>query len=175
MTNLKSLTALTLLLITTFASTAAGQSSRRGSAARRARRTTGAEAGPKRGVASSASPATKTPSGLTYMFIRHGTGQPVKAGDMVSVHYTGLLGDGTRFDSSLDRGQPLTFPVGAGRVIKGWDEGIALLRVGDQAILIIPPELGYGAAGVGGVIPPNATLIFIVEVVDTKAGSATGR
>jgi peptidylprolyl isomerase len=92
----------------------------------------------------------------------------VKVGDTVLVHYTGLLTNGAKFDSSLDRNEPIAFPLGAGRVIKGWDEGIARLRVGDQATLIIPPELGYGAKGAGGVIPPNATLIFIVEVVGVK-------
>ena len=84
------------------------------------------------------------------------------------VHYTGLLTNGTKFDSSLDRSEPIAFPLGAGRVIKGWDEGIAKLRVGDQATLIIPSQLGYGAKGAGGVIPPDATLIFIIEVVDVK-------
>jgi FKBP-type peptidyl-prolyl cis-trans isomerase len=86
----------------------------------------------------------------------------------VIVHYTGLLGTGVKFDSSLDRGTPFTFPLGAGRVIKGWDEGIAKLRVGEQATLIIPPQLGYGERGAGGVIPPNATLIFLVELVGIK-------
>jgi FKBP-type peptidyl-prolyl cis-trans isomerase len=89
------------------------------------------------------------------------------------VHYTGLLSNGTPFDSSVGRGEPIAFPLGAGRVIKGWDEGIALLRVGDQATLIIPPQLGYGARGKGE-IPPNATLIFIIEVVGIKDAPSTG-
>jgi FKBP-type peptidyl-prolyl cis-trans isomerase len=106
---------------------------------------------------------------LTYVVTRRGTGQQLKAGDVVSVHYTGLLTNGTKFDSSLDRGEPISFPLGAGRVIKGWDEGVALLRVGDQATLIIPSQLGYGARGAGGgAIPPDATLIFIVEVVGVQ-------
>lgn len=113
--------------------------------------------------------AVKTSSGLIYLNTRKGTGAQAKAGDTVSVHYTGTLTDGTKFDSSRDRGQPIEFPLGQGRVIKGWDEGIARMRVGDQAILVIPPSIGYGARGAGGgQIPPGATLIFIVELVDVK-------
>ena len=89
-------------------------------------------------------------------------------GSNVSVHYSGFLLDGTKFDSSYDRGQPITFPIGQGRVIPGWDEGIALLKVGSKARFIIPPNLAYGERGAGGVIPPNATLIFEVELVDIK-------
>ena len=81
------------------------------------------------------------------------------------VNYTGLLGDGVKFDSSLDRGQPFSFKLGAGRVIKGWDEGIGKLKVGEQATLIIPSHLAYGKTGAGGTIPPDATLIFIVELI----------
>jgi FKBP-type peptidyl-prolyl cis-trans isomerase len=91
----------------------------------------------------------------------------------VVVHYTGLLSNGMTFDSSVERGEPISFPLGASRVIKGWDEGFAQLRVGDQATLIIPPQLGYGARGKGA-IPPDATLIFIVEVVGTKDASSAG-
>jgi peptidylprolyl isomerase len=109
-----------------------------------------------------------TASGLTYTITKKGDGVPVKAGDEVIVNYTGLLTNGTKFDSSLDRGQTFSFPVGAGRVIKGWDEGLQKLRVGDHATLIIPPAIGYGARGAGGVIPPDATLIFIIEVVGVK-------
>lgn len=113
--------------------------------------------------------AIKTPSGLTYLLTHKGTGALAKAGQTVSVHYTGTLTNGTKFDSSRDRGTPIEFPLGAGRVIKGWDEGIARMRVGDQAILVIPPSIGYGARGAGnGLIPPDATLIFIVELVDVK-------
>jgi FKBP-type peptidyl-prolyl cis-trans isomerase len=107
----------------------------------------------------------RTPSGLIYVITRRSTGPHPQAGETVSVNYTGLLSSGLKFDSSLDRGQPIKFPLGTGRVIKGWDEGIAKLRVGEQATLIIPPELGYGAKGAGGVIPPDATLIFIVELM----------
>ena len=113
--------------------------------------------------------AVKTASGLTFIITKHGTGALAKSGDTVSVHYTGTLTDGTKFDSSRDRGEPIEFPLGAGRVIKGWDEGIAKMHVGDQAILIIPPSIGYGSRGAGDVIPPNATLIFIVELVGTKS------
>lgn len=102
------------------------------------------------------------------MVTRHGTGEQLKAGETVMVHYTGLLTDGTKFDSSRDRNEPIAFPLGAGKVIKGWDEAIVRLRIGDQATLVIPPQLGYGARGAGGVIPPDATLIFIVEVMGIK-------
>jgi peptidylprolyl isomerase len=118
--------------------------------------------------------ATTTSTGLTYIITQHGTGQPLKNGDTVLVHYTGLLSNGTKFDSSLDRNEPIAFPLGAGKVIKGWDEGIARLRVGDQATLIIPPQLGYGSKGSGGVIPPDATLIFIVEVVGVQETPSSG-
>jgi peptidylprolyl isomerase len=110
----------------------------------------------------------KTASGLEYIEIEAGTGAQAEAGKTVSVHYTGTLQDGTEFDSSVSRGVPIEFPLGAGRVIKGWDEGIALMKVGGKAQLIIPPEIGYGDQGAGGVIPPNATLVFDVELVDVK-------
>jgi peptidylprolyl isomerase len=114
--------------------------------------------------------AVRTPTGLIYLITRKGTGAQAKVGDTVSVHYTGTLTDGTKFDSSRDRGEPIEFPLGQGRVIKGWDEGIAKMHVGDQAILVIPADLGYGQRGAGGgVIPPDATLIFIVELVGIKA------
>ena len=116
--------------------------------------------------------ATTTPSGLTYVITQHGAGRQPLTGETVIVNYTGLLGNGAKFDSSLDHGRPFEFPLGAGRVIRGWDEGIAKLHVGDQATLIIPPELGYGAKGAGGVIPPNATLIFLVELVGIKEAAA---
>jgi peptidylprolyl isomerase len=112
--------------------------------------------------------AIKTPSGLIFLLTRKGTGVQPKTGQTVAVHYTGTLTDGTKFDSSRDRGEPIEFPLGQGGVIKGWDEGIAKMHVGDQAILVIPPSIGYGSRGAGGVIPPDATLIFIVELVDVK-------
>jgi FKBP-type peptidyl-prolyl cis-trans isomerase len=110
----------------------------------------------------------KTPSGLEYTETLAGTGAQAAAGKTVSVHYTGKLTNGKVFDSSLTRGEPIEFKLGAGRVIKGWDEGIALMKVGGKATLTIPPELGYGERGAGGVIPPNATLIFEVELVSMK-------
>lgn len=113
--------------------------------------------------------AVRTPSGLIFLITKKGDGALAKAGDTVSVHYTGTLTDGTKFDSSRDRGEPIEFPLGAGRVIKGWDEGIAKMKVGDQAILVIPASIGYGSQGAGGgLIPPDATLIFIVELVGIK-------
>jgi FKBP-type peptidyl-prolyl cis-trans isomerase len=107
-----------------------------------------------------------TPSGLQYDDIAEGAGAEAKSGQKVSVHYTGTLVDGKKFDSSRDRGKPFQFTLGAGQVIKGWDEGVAGMKVGGQRKLTIPPELGYGSRGTGGVIPPNATLIFDVELVE---------
>src|SRR5205807_4205378 len=112
----------------------------------------------KKTVAPSAG-AVKTASGLIYLITQKGAGAQAKAGDTVSVHYTGTLTNGVKFDSSRDRGQPFSFVLGKDRVIQGWHEGIAKLHVGDQAILIIPSALGYGPDG-RGPIPPNATLIF---------------
>ena len=112
--------------------------------------------------------AKVTSSGLAYKIIKKGTGAKAEAGKTVSVHYTGKLSNGTKFDSSYDRKQPIEFELGRGRVIKGWDEGISLLNVGSKATFIIPPDLAYGARGAGGVIPPNATLIFDVELVEIK-------
>lgn len=116
--------------------------------------------------------AMTTASGLQYTEIGAGTGETPKPGDIVSVHYTGTLTNGVVFDSSYGRGQPIQFPLGQGRVIAGWDEGIGLMKTGGKARLTIPPALGYGAQGAGGVIPPNATLIFDVELVGIQAGSA---
>ena len=112
--------------------------------------------------------AMTTPSGLQYIELAAGSGPAPQPGDIVSVHYTGTLTDGTVFDSSYKRGEPIKFPLGRGRVIPGWDEGIALMKKGGKARLIIPPQLGYGAQGAGGVIPPNATLIVDVELLDVK-------
>ncbi len=109
-----------------------------------------------------------TSSGLQYSIDQPGTGDGVKTGQIVRVHYTGWLTNGTKFDSSRDRGAPLEFPVGTGRVIKGWDEGVGAMKIGEKRTLVIPAELGYGARGAGGVIPPNATLVFAVELVGVK-------
>ncbi len=107
----------------------------------------------------------ETGTGLKYKVITSGTGASPKPGQTVFVHYIGTLEDGSKFDSSRDRNSPFSFKLGAGQVIKGWDEGLALMRVGDRYTLIIPPELGYGDRGAGGVIPPKATLIFDVELL----------
>ncbi len=110
----------------------------------------------------------KTASGLQYVDVKEGTGASPKTGQNAVVHYTGWLVDGKKFDSSKDRGQPFTFAVGRGQVIKGWDEGVATMKVGGVRKLIIPPELGYGARGAGGVIPANATLTFEVELLEIR-------
>ena len=110
----------------------------------------------------------ETKSGLRYKILQKGDGKKANKGDNVSVHYKGQLLDGTVFDSSYKRNQPLDFPIGVGQVIAGWDEGIQLLQVGDKARLVIPSQLAYGESGAGGVIPPNATLIFDVELMDVK-------
>ncbi len=109
---------------------------------------------------------TRTASGLQYRDDQVGTGPEARSGDTVVVHYTGTLEDGRKFDSSRDRGQPFSFPLGAGRVIRGWDEGVAGMKVGGRRTLIIPPDLGYGPRAVGGVIPANATLVFDVELLE---------
>ncbi|HEY2593516.1 MAG TPA: FKBP-type peptidyl-prolyl cis-trans isomerase [Chloroflexota bacterium] len=106
------------------------------------------------------------PDGLQYTDDVVGNGAEATTGKTVVVHYTGWLMDGTKFDSSIDRDQPFSFPLGAGQVIKGWDEGVAGMKVGGQRTLIIPPALGYGARGAGNVIPPNATLKFQVQLLD---------
>jgi peptidyl-prolyl cis-trans isomerase A (cyclophilin A) len=110
----------------------------------------------------------KTESGLRYKIIQKGNGKQAEAGKTVSVHYTGQLENGKTFDSSYPRKKPIEFPLGRGNVIEGWDEGIALLQVGDKARFVIPAYLGYGERGAGGVIPPNATLVFDVELMDVK-------
>ena len=123
-------------------------------------------------AAASAQPVT-LPSGLSYVDEVVGTGPEPKAGQQVTVHYTGWLDEGggkkgKKFDSSRDRGQPFSFKIGAGQVIRGWDEGVATMKAGGRRILTIPPELGYGPRGAGGVIPPNATLIFDVELIGSR-------
>lgn len=109
-----------------------------------------------------------TKSGLKYVDQKEGTGAEAKAGNTAEVHYTGWLKDGKKFDSSLDRGQTFKFKLGAGQVIKGWDEGVQGMKVGGKRKLIIPSELGYGKRGAGGVIPPDAELTFEVELIGVK-------
>lgn len=110
----------------------------------------------------------KTTSGLEYIEIEAGTGAQAKSGQTVKVHYTGKFPDGLVFDSSVKRGVPFEFKLGARQVIRGWDEGIALMKIGGKAQLVIPPDLAYGERGAGGVIPPNATLVFDVELIDAR-------
>jgi peptidylprolyl isomerase len=114
----------------------------------------------------SAAGAVKNPSGLSYTDLVKGPGAAPVSGKSVTVHYTGWLEDGKKFDSSVDRGQPFVFRIGAGEVIPGWDEGVMSMRVGGKRKLFIPAQLGYGAAGAPGAIPPNANLIFEVELLD---------
>jgi peptidylprolyl isomerase len=109
-----------------------------------------------------------TNTGLKYYPVKEGSGDTPQQGQTAVVHYTGWLTDGKKFDSSLDRGQPFEFPVGQGRVIRGWDEGVAAMKVGGKRVLVLPPELAYGDRGAGGVIPPDATLVFEVELLDVK-------
>ena len=111
---------------------------------------------------------TTTASGLVIEEINLGEGDEARAGQMVSVHYTGWLTNGTKFDSSVDRNESFDFPLGRGNVIRGWDEGVAGMKVGGKRKLTIPPDLGYGARGAGGVIPPNATLVFDVELLAVR-------
>jgi peptidylprolyl isomerase len=123
-------------------------------------------------TAQTAGRPTTTSSGLQIIDAVVGTGASPQTGQTLSMHYTGWLYEngqkGRKFDSSVDRGQPFEFPIGVGRVIKGWDEGVASMKVGGKRTLIIPPDLGYGARGAGGVIPPNATLMFDVELISIK-------
>jgi FKBP-type peptidyl-prolyl cis-trans isomerase len=124
------------------------------------------EATPPPSVAVPSSGATiTTSSGLQYVVLQEGTGDGVTAGKKVTVHYTGWLTNGTKFDSSLDRGRPFDFNLGIGQVIKGWDEGVQGMKVGEKRKLLIPSALGYGPRGAGGVIPPNADLVFEVTLL----------
>ena len=113
-------------------------------------------------------PATTTPSGLQYEELTVGSGTIARSGQYVTVHYTGWLTNGKKFDSSLDRGDPFGFSLGQGQVIAGWDEGVQGMKIGGRRKLTIPPELGYGAWGAGNVIPPNATLVFEVELLGVE-------
>jgi peptidylprolyl isomerase len=123
-------------------------------------------------LAQSMAKSTTLPSGLQVIDTVPGTGASPKTGEICVMHYTGWLyvngQKGAKFDSSVDRGQPFEFPIGTGRVIKGWDEGVSTMKAGGKRTLIIPPDMGYGARGAGGVIPPNATLIFDVELISIK-------
>lgn len=112
---------------------------------------------------------TETETGLHYVTLEEGTGEVAEPGDTVLVHYTGWLPTGEQFDSSRERGEPFQFLLGAGRVIPGWDQGVAGMTVGERRKLVIPPDLGYGAAGGGDVIPPNATLVFDVELIEVRS------
>lgn len=118
--------------------------------------------------ASSEGKEITTSSGLQYIDQVVGTGETAKAGQTVSVHYTGWLTNGKKFDSSVDRGQPFSFRLGVGQVIKGWDEGVQGMKIGGKRKLTIPPNLGYGARGAGGLIPPHATLVFDVELLGVQ-------
>lgn len=134
--------------------------------------TLAASVSPLPATAQTAGKIMTTASGLQIQDTQVGTGASPKRGQTCVMHYTGWLYNngqkGKKFDSSVDRGEPFEFPIGAGRVIKGWDEGVASMKVGGKRTLIIPPDLGYGARGAGGVIPPNATLIFDVELLGVK-------
>ncbi len=159
---------LILLMLLVFAGSASSQTRKRPN--RSVKTTTVKRTATKKTVVPAKKSATvTTASGLTYIITQAGTGARLKAGDTVSVHYTGLLTNGLKFDSSLDRGEPFPFQLGAGKVIKGWDEGVQKLRVGDRATFFIPPQIAYGERGAGnGVIPPDAMLIFIIEVVGVQ-------
>jgi FKBP-type peptidyl-prolyl cis-trans isomerase len=119
-------------------------------------------------VVTAAGAVVTTSSGLQYQILKEGSGTAALSGKKVSVHYTGWLIDGKKFDSSVDRGQPFQFQLGAGQVIKGWDEGVAGMKIGEKRKLTIPSSLGYGERGAGGAIPPNATLVFDVELLGVQ-------
>ena len=126
------------------------------------------DAGEKQTIGERHSKVVTTSSGLQYLDIVVGSGRKAELGDTATVHYTGWLEDGTKFDSSLDRNEPFSFRIGSGMVIKGWDEGVGTMKKGGKRRLIIPPHLGYGRRGAGRVIPPNATLTFEVELIDLR-------
>ena len=122
----------------------------------------------QQGAATQPAGTVTTPSGLGYVDVVPGTWKSPAPGKQVKVHYTGWLENGTKFDSSVDRSEPFIFTIGVGQVVPGWDEGVMSMKVGGKRKLIIPPQLGYGESGAGGVIPPNATLIFDVELLDVE-------
>ncbi|MFN0122194.1 MAG: FKBP-type peptidyl-prolyl cis-trans isomerase [Blastocatellia bacterium] len=144
-----------------------GAAARRTTGARKSARTTSGKTAAKTTESKKLSQEITTDSGLKYIDIVVGTGPSPTPGETTVVHYTGTLTDGTKFDSSVDRGQPFSFPIGMGRVIKGWDEGVMSMKVGGKRKLTIPPQLGYGARA-NGPIPANATLIFEVELLGVK-------
>lgn len=123
-------------------------------------------------VALSRDTLRSTDSGLRWRTLEEGTGRRAASGDSVRVHYTGCLTNGTRFDSSWERDRPFAFTLGTGQVIQGWDEGVEGMRTGEERLLVIPPELGYGARGAGGVIPPNSTLVFAVRLLEVAPPGA---
>ena len=159
-------TAVIICLLSLSAIQVDAQTKRRRRATKRT--TTAKTETPKSSIAS-----VTTPSGLTYLTTRTGTGRQPKAGETVIVHYTGTLTNGVKFDSSRDREEPFAFKLGAGQVIKGWDETLARMHIGENVIVVIPSELAYGARGAGDVIPPNSTLVFIIELLDVKSKSIT--
>ena len=161
-----------ILVLSSIPDTAQSQTQKRRSVTATKRSRGSIKRAPGTAAASKSAAVGITPTGLIYVITRHGAGPQAKPGDTVRVNYTGVLPDGTKFDSSLDGGQPYSFELGAGRVIKGWDEGIAKLHVGDQATLIVPPTLGYGPQG-NGPIPPDATLIFVVELLGIQEKPAS--
>ncbi len=126
------------------------------------------DGGEKRGTERRSAKSVTTASGLTFIDLVVGTGRKAEPGDTATVHYTGWLADGTKFDSSLDRNEPFAFRIGSGMVIKGWDEGVSSMNKGGKRRLIIPPYLGYGKRGAGKIIPPGATLTFDVELLDLR-------
>jgi peptidylprolyl isomerase len=162
----------TLLSLPIFAVATQGQTNKARVNATRAGRKKRIQSASQKGALAAAARVVTAPSGLIYVITRRSNGRQPRQGETVTVHYTGLLANGDKFDSSLDRGQPFSFKLGFGRVIKGWDEGIGKLRVGEQATLIIPPQLGYGVEGRQPRIPGNATLIFIVELVGIEEAPA---
>jgi peptidylprolyl isomerase len=166
-----SLLVLTLTLISAFAAAQASKTTHSTTATKRTSTATHKPVAARPSTAAPTKvtgPGIKTPSGLQYWDIKGGLGATPEAGQTVMVHYTGWLTSGKKFDSSVDAHKPFTFPLGQGAVIKGWDEGVATMKVGGKRQLRIPPDLAYGEKGYPGVIPPNATLIFDVELLSAR-------